>query len=297
MKLSNPTHKSGFVNIIGLPNVGKSTLMNQLLGEKLSIVTHKPQTTRHRILGILSEPHYQIVLSDVPGYVEEISYHMHRKMNSYIDESFEDADVLLVMISPSDTRSLADDLIQRIIESKVYKVLVINKVDLANEAHIEALTQVWKDRIVFDKIHRTVAEKGVGVDDLLNTIVLALPEGPPYFPEDQISDRNIRFFVSEIIREQIFLLYRQEIPYNAQVDIEGYKDEEDIIHIDAMIYVSRNSQKYILIGKQGSAIKELGIRSREQLEEYLGKKVFLKLHVKVREKWRNNEDLLRKFGY
>lgn len=277
--------------------MGKSTLINQLLGEKLSIVTPKPQTTRHRILGILSTADYQIVLSDVPGYVGEVSYHMHQKMNSYIEESFEDADILVVMVSPLDQNELADEIVQLIRQSEVYKILVINKVDLSNESEVDALAQQWSDKLPFDKILKMSAEHGAGVGDLLDVLVEHLPEGPEYYPKDQISNRNIRFFVSELIREQIFLQFRQEIPYSAQVDIESYREEEDIIHIEAMIYVNRKSQKHILIGKNGSAIKELGIKSRENIEEYLGKKVFLKLHVKVRERWRDNEDLLRKFGY
>lgn len=277
--------------------MGKSTLINQLLGEKLSIVTPKPQTTRHRILGILSTADYQIVLSDVPGYVEEVSYHMHQKMNSYIEESFEDADILVVMVSPLDQNELADEIVQRIRQSEVYKILVINKMDLSSESEVDALAQEWSEKLPFDKILKMSAEHGAGVGDLLDVLVEHLPEGPEYYPKDQISNRNIRFFVSELIREQIFLQFRQEIPYSAQVDIESYREEEDIIHIEAMIYVNRKSQKHILIGKNGSAIKELGIKSRENIEEYLGKKVFLKLHVKVRERWRDNEDLLRKFGY
>lgn len=277
--------------------MGKSTLINQLLGEKLSIVTPKPQTTRHRILGILSTADYQIVLSDVPGYVEEVSYHMHQKMNSYIEESFEDADILVVMVSPLDQNELADEIVQRIRQSEVYKILVINKVDLSSESEVDALAQQWSEKLPFDKVLKMSAEHGAGVGDLLDVLVEHLPEGPEYYPKDQISNRNIRFFVSELIREQIFLQFRQEIPYSAQVDIESYREEEDIIHIEAMIYVNRKSQKHILIGKNGSAIKELGIKSRENIEEYLGKKVFLKLHVKVRERWRDNEDLLRKFGY
>lgn len=297
MKQNNLVHKSGFVNIIGLPNVGKSTLMNQLLGEKLSIVTHKPQTTRHRILGILSAPEYQVVLSDVPGYVEDMSYQMHRKMNSYIEESFKDGDILLVMINPGDHTELAPDVVKLIDGSKAYKILVINKIDLFDPADVKAKAASWNEKLTFDETRLISAEKGEGVGDLLDDLVQHLPEGPAYYPKDQISNKNVRFFISELIREQIFLQFRQEIPYSAQVDIEGYKDKEDIIHIEAMIYVNRKSQKYIIIGKNGSAIKELGIQARKNIEEFLGKQVFLKLHVKVREKWRNNDDLLRKFGY
>lgn len=271
--------------------------MNQLLGEKLSIVTHKPQTTRHRILGILSAPEYQVILSDVPGYVEDVSYHMHQKMNSYIEESFQDADILLVMTSPAEKGELANDVIERIKQADVYKILLINKIDLSDSADVASCQEAWNEKIEFDTTLAISAEHGQGVGDLLDLIVTHLPEGPAYYPKDQLSNRNIRFFISEIIREQIFLQFRQEIPYSAQVDIESYREETDIIHIEAMIYVNRKSQKHIIIGRQGTAIKELGIESRKNIEEYLGKKVFLKLHVKVREKWRNNEDLLRKFGY
>lgn len=297
MKLNNIAHKSGFVNIIGLPNVGKSTLMNQLLGEKLSIVTHKPQTTRHRILGILSAPEYQIVLSDVPGYVEDMSYEMHRKMNTYIEESFKDGDILLVMINPGDQTELAPEVLKLIDKSKAYKILVVNKIDLHDPDDVKNTAAQWNEKLAFDETRLMAAETGEGVGELLDTLVAHLPEGPAYFPKDQISNKNVRFFISEMIREQIFLQFRQEIPYSAQVDIEGYTDKEDIIHIDAIIYVNRKSQKYIIIGKNGSAIKQLGIASRKNIEEFIGKQVFLKLHVKVREKWRNNEDLLRKFGY
>ncbi len=297
MKQSSFSHKSGFVNIIGLPNVGKSTLMNQLLGEKISIVTHKPQTTRHRILGILSAPEYQIVLSDVPGYVEDTSYKMHRKMNSYIEESFKDADILLVMINPGDQTEFAPDVVQLIGESEAYKILLINKIDLYDSSDVKAKETAWNEKLDFNESRLIAAESGEGVGDLLDVLVEHLPEGPAYYPKDQISNKNVRFFISEMIREQIFLQFRQEIPYSAQVDIEGYKDKDDIIHIEAMIYVNRKSQKYIIIGKNGSAIKELGIQSRKNIEDFLGKQVFLKLHVKVREKWRNNDDLLRKFGY
>ncbi len=297
MKQSNTAHKSGFVNIIGLPNVGKSTLMNHLLGEKLSIVTHKPQTTRHRILGILSAPDYQMIISDVPGYVEETSYHMHRKMNSYVEESFQDADILMVMIDPGDKSELAPNIIQRIEKSEAFKILIVNKTDKFTEEEVEVVVNSWSEKLTFDKTFRISAEKGDGIPELLEVLVEKLPEGPAYYPKDQISDRNVRFFISEMIREQIFLQFRQEIPYSAQVDIEGFQEEEEITRIEAMIYVNRKSQKYIIIGEKGAAIKELGIQSRKTIEDYLDKKVFLKLHVKVREKWRNNEDLLRKFGY
>lgn len=297
MKQNNATHKSGYVNIIGLPNVGKSTLMNRLLGDKLSIVTHKPQTTRHRILGILSAPEYQMILSDVPGYVSETNYQMHRRMNSYVEESFEDADILLLMIDPGDALELAPEFIEKIVISEVPKMLIINKADKFSDEVVHSKMLEWQEKIAFDETIVLSAREGDGVPGLLELLLQYLPEGPVYYPKDQLSNRNVRFFISEMIREQIFLQYRQEIPYSAQVDIERFVEEENIIHIDAMIYVNRKSQKYILIGKNGSAIKDLGIESRKNIETFLEKQVFLKLHVKVREKWRDNEDLLQKFGY
>lgn len=271
--------------------------MNRLLGEKLSIVTHKPQTTRQRILGIVSASNYQIILSDLPGYVEETSYSMHRKMNSYIDESFQDADIIVTMIDPEDKTQLAPDIIERVDKSEAFKILLINKIDRNTKEDIEEVVSFWHAKTEFDNTMLISAERGDGVEELLGVLIEQLPEGPAYYPKDQMSNKNVRFFISEMIREQIFLQFRQEIPYSAQVDIERYNEEEDIIHIEAMIYVNRKSQKYIMIGKQGSAIKQLGIAARKNIEEFLGKQVFLQLHIKVREKWRNNDDLLRKFGY
>lgn len=294
---NDPVHKSGFVNIIGLPNVGKSTLMNFLLNDKLSIVTHKPQTTRHRILGILSGDNYQMILSDVPGFVENESYQMHRRMNTFVSESFEDADILILMVDATDDQELHPRLIDRFSKTNIPKILVINKSDLAGSNDLEEKKKKWTDTIGFDKVFVISAKEGKDIEPLLLSLFDYLPEGPPYFPKDQISNRNVRFFISEMVREQIFLQYRQEIPYSCEVDIERFKDKGDIIHIEAMIYVNRKSQKSIIIGKGGSAIKQLGIDSRQQIEEFVGKKVFLKLHVKVREKWRDNEDLLEKFGY
>ncbi|GAA5220315.1 GTPase Era [Membranihabitans marinus] len=297
MKLNNEEHRSGYVNIIGLPNVGKSTLMNFLLEDKLSIVTHKPQTTRHRILGILSGDDYQMILSDVPGYVEDESYSMHRKMNAYVSESFQDADVLMVMIEPGDRQLLESDLIDKITGIEIPKFLVVNKIDKYKEEDVDKVINDWKEKVDFKAVFAISALQGKGVEDLFPDLLEALPPGPAYFPKDQISNKDVRFFVSEMIREQIFLQFRQEIPYSCQVDIESYKELEDIHHIEAMIYVNRKTQKSILIGKGGESIKNLGIASRKRIEEFVGKKVFLKLHIKVREKWRDNDNLLERFGY
>lgn len=293
----NNKHRAGFVSIIGLPNVGKSTLLNQIIGENLSIVSHKPQTTRHRILGILSEPEYQIVLSDVPGYVSKKGYLMHQRMNEYVQSSFEDADIIMVLVDPGMDRKFSPELIENIIKAKVPKFLLINKSDQYREEELEKSQKEWQELMSFDEslIISALDEKDRSA--VIDTILKYLPENPPYFPEDQIADRDTRFFVSEFIREEIFLQFREEIPYSSEVDIEDFKELDDIIHIQAMIYVERNSQKYILIGKKGAAIKQLGIESRKKIEEFLGKKVFLSLHVKVREKWRDNKNLLQRFGY
>ena len=297
MKQNNQGHQSGFVSIIGLPNVGKSTLLNQLVGENLSIVTHKPQTTRHRILGILSEPTYQIVLSDVPGYISRKGYLMHQRMNEFVHESFEDADIILVLVDPAMKEVMAPDLIERIKRSSVPKLLIINKEDVSTEEELEAAKERWEQLLTFDENLIISAQEESHRSLLIDVILKYLPEGPAYFPDDQMADRDVRFFVSEFIREEIFLQFRQEIPYSSEVDIEEYKELEDIVHINAMIYVERKSQKYILIGKNGEAIKQLGIESRKRIEKFIGKKVFLQLHVKVREKWRDNKNLLQRFGY
>lgn len=297
MKSNKGKHRSGFVNIIGLPNVGKSTLMNLLLGDKLSIVTHKPQTTRHRILGILSEDDYQIIFSDVPGYVSQSSYRMHHRMNDFVTESLEDADVLLVMTEPGEKGEINPELLEKIRQHEAPKVLVVNKADAFSEEEVAAVKEKWTELIPFQNTEIISAREEMNTDHLLTTILDHLPEGPVYYPKDQISNRDLRFFVSEMIREQIFLQYRQEIPYSAEVDIERYVEKEDLVHIEAMIYVERKSQKYILIGKKGAAIKQVGIEARKNIEEFLGSKVFLELHVKVRDKWRDNENLLQKFGY
>lgn len=297
MKQNNQGHQSGFVSIIGLPNVGKSTLLNQLVGENLSIVTHKPQTTRHRILGIVSEPEYQIVLSDVPGYIAQKGYLMHQRMNDFVHESFEDADLLLVMADPGMKEVMAPELIEKIKRTSVPKVLMVNKIDEAGEEELEVVRKRWEELLPFDEVMMISAREESSRSRVISMILKYLPEGPIYFPKDQLADRDVRFFVSEFIREEIFLQYRQEIPYSSEVDIEDYTETEEMVHIHAMIYVERKSQKFIMIGKNGSAIKQLGIESRKRIEEFIGKKVFLQLHVKVREKWRDNQNLLQRFGY
>ncbi len=289
--------KSGFVNIIGRPNVGKSTLMNALVGERMSIITYKPQTTRHRLLGIVNGENYQLVFSDTPGFVHDPSYKMHEKMNRYVFTTFEDADVMLLVVDQADKYTADHVLIQKLNNMACPVILVINKIDLIPATELENLKNTYSQLLPNALVFTISALKLENTQALFDQIIQFLPEGPAYFPTDQLSDRSQRFFVSEIIRENIFLLYREEIPYSCEVTIESFKEEENIIRIEALIFVSRKSQQSIIIGKGGSAIKQLGIDSRQKMESFLEKKVFLQLHVKVREDWRNNDRLLEKLGY
>ena len=295
-------HKSGFVNIIGRPNAGKSTLMNALVGERMSIITAKPQTTRHRIIGIRSEEGYQIVFSDTPGYIEEASYKMQEKMNSYVNSSFEDADVMIYLVDPQEEYREDDLLVGKLRRMDVPLYLVFNKVDLTDENRLNQLERQFKQWIKPQRVFAISARSGLGVGELLDAIKAELPEGPVYYPEDQLTDRSERFFVSEILREQILEQYHQEIPYSVEIEIETFeetetKDGEELARISAVIYVSRKTQKPILIGKGGSSIKKLGTNARKRMEEFLGRKVFLETHVKIREDWRDDEAWLKRFGY
>ena len=289
--------KSGFVNIIGRPNVGKSTLMNALVGERMSIITYKPQTTRHRILGIVTEEDYQLVFSDTPGFVHDPSYKMHEKMNRYVYTTFEDADVMLMVVDRSDQYTEDHILIQKLNQVECPVLLVINKIDQLTDEELQSLKDQYSTLVPKAHLFPISALKQDNTQELFKQIVDYLPPGPAYYPPDQLSDRSQRFFVSEIIRENIFLLYREEIPYSCEVSIESFKEEEDIIRIESLIFVNRKSQQSIIIGKKGAAIKQLGIDSRQKMEAFLEKKVFLQIHVKVREDWRNNDRLLEHLGY
>ncbi len=296
------THRSGFVSIVGRPNVGKSTLMNALVGEKLSIITPKPQTTRHRIIGIVSGEDFQVVFSDTPGIIEKPGYKLHEVMNRFVESAIEDADLLLFMTEPSE--HYADDapIIEQLRKVQIPKFLVINKIDTSTQAAVEALIALWKQRVPFDEVVAISALLAANLDSLFKLILEYLPEGPPFFPKDQLTDRPERFFVAEIIREKIFELYQQEIPYSTEVVVESFKEDttragEPLVRIQAIVYVERESQKAIMLGHKGAAIKKLGTIAREALEAWLEKKVFLELHLKVREKWRRDERLLRRFGY
>lgn len=294
-------HRSGFVNILGHPNVGKSTLMNALVGERMSIISAKPQTTRHRILGILSGDDFQIVFSDTPGFVIRPAYRMHEKMNAFVSGAFEDADLMLLVTEPGDEFAEDDLLLAHLKQSEAPKFLVVNKSDKHSPEAIEKVRSEWQERLAFTGVFIISALKQEGTADLAAAIQAALPEGPAWYPKDQLTDRPERFFVAELIREQIFHLYEQEIPYSTEVVVEYYQEpkegENDIIRIGAEIYVMRNTQKAILLGRGGSAIKQLGIRSRKAIEDFIGEHIFLELHVKIRPKWRDDERSLKGFGY
>jgi GTPase len=294
-------HQSGFVNIIGNPNVGKSTLMNVLVGEKMSIITSKPQTTRHRIFGIRSEDDYQIVFSDTPGIIQDPAYGMQSAMNKFAFSSFEDADILLFMTDIYEQYTGDEPIIKSLINAEVPKYLIINKIDMDKDGKADAIAQIWESRLKFDELFFISAEHKTNTDTLFETILKALPQGPPYYPKDELSDKPERFFVSEIIREKILTQYKQEIPYSCEVIVSRFKEEEKngapLLMIYADIYVDRKSQKPIIIGRGGEAIKKLGIASRISIEAFFDKHVFLDLNVKIKENWRNDDKVLKHFGY
>lgn len=295
-------HKSGFVNIVGRPNVGKSTLMNALIGERMSIITNKPQTTRHRIIGLLSGDDFQIVFSDTPGFIRRPAYKMHSAMNAFVEGSFEDADVMLFVTEPNEKFENDDPIIKKLKNVDYPKFLVINKRDAFTPSVLEAYKADLCQKINFSEVIEISALKKEGTEDLLNKIKALLPEGPEYYPKDQLTDRPERFFTAEIIREKILLNYRDEIPYSCEVVIDSFKETqttkgEPLDRILATIYVARENQKVIIIGKNGSAIKKVGMDARKDLEEFLQAKVFLELSVKVRDNWRDDDKFLRHFGY
>lgn len=287
-------HKAGFVSIVGKPNVGKSSLMNKLVGENLSIITAKAQTTRHRIMGILNGDDFQIVYSDTPGLLEP-KYELQQTMMSYVKVSLDDADVILLIVELEEKYD--ENLFAFLKKIQTPVVLVINKTDLAKGSQVEDKIEYWKKLVNAKAIIPVSAKTGTQVDTLLQTIKKFLPEHPGYYPKDDLTDRSERFFASEIIREKIFLNYEQEIPYSSEVGIESFKDEETIIRIRATIYVERDSQKGIIIGKGGSSLKKVGTEARKSLESFFGKKVFLETHVKVADNWRKQKLKLKQFGY
>lgn len=288
-------HKAGFVSIIGYPNVGKSTLMNALVGERLSIITPKAQTTRHRIMGILSGEDFQIVYSDTPGIIKP-HYMLHRSMMSAVMASLSDADVVL-LVTEIDSPFDNEQILEKLRENPTPLIVVINKVDLSTEEQVKQAIERWKILFPEAEIIPVSALHTFNLGKLLDLIIDRLPEHPGYYPKDELSDRTERFFVSEIIREKIFFLFGEEIPYSCEVVIDAFREEDNLDRIEATIYVSRESQKAILLGKQGKSIKRLGSEARKDIEAFLEKHIFLGLTIKVEKNWRENERLLKRFGY
>ena len=289
-------HKSGFVNIIGNPNVGKSTLMNALVGERLSIITPKAQTTRHRIFGILNEPEYQIVFSDTPGVIQPV-YKMQEHMMKFVADAFEDADVFLYLVEPGD-RALKDQgFFQKLASTSTPVLLIVNKIDTTDQEKLEEEVAHWKEALPNAEIVPISALEQANTDYLLQRLIDLIPPSPPYFDKDALTDKTERFFVSEIVREQILLNYKKEIPYSVEVDVEEFKEVDTIIRIRTIIYVARESQKGIIIGHKGSMLKKVGVGARKQLEAFFAKQVHLETFVKVKKNWRDNDIQLKRFGY
>tara|TARA_R110002072_G_scaffold302060_1_gene483538 strand:- start:1504 stop:2379 length:876 start_codon:yes stop_codon:yes gene_type:complete len=289
-------HKSGFVSIVGSPNVGKSTLMNRLVGEKLSIVTSKAQTTRHRILGIVNDENHQIVFSDTPGVVNS-AYKLHENMMDYVDSSIKDADVLIFVTDPYESEMNHKETLEKIQRLRVPVLCLINKMDLSDQEKVAERLAYWQERLPNANIFPISALHGFGIEGIWEEIRTNIPESPPYYEKDAMTDRPMRFFISEIIREKIFIHCKKEIPYATQVEIEEYKEEAEITHIRALIIVERNSQKGIIIGKGGDMLKRIGYESRKEMEKFIDKKVFLETFVKVDKDWRGSEQKLKKYGY
>lgn len=289
-------HKAGFVNIIGNPNVGKSTLMNLLIGEKLSIITAKAQTTRHRILGLINGADYQIVFSDTPGIIKP-KYKLQESMMDFVSEAFDDADVMIYVTDIIETADKNIDYVEKLNKLDIPVIIIINKIDLSNQKDVLSKIDYWKNLVPKSIIIPTSAIHMKSAESIVNEIVSHLPVSPEYYPKDQLTDKPERFFVSEIIREKIFTNYQKEIPYSVEVEIESFKEEEKITNIKAVIFVSRDSQKGILIGKAGESLKKVGKEARIDIEKFLDKKVFLEIFVKVRKDWRDNDRMLKGFGY
>ncbi|HPE54916.1 MAG TPA: GTPase Era [Bacteroidales bacterium] len=288
-------HKAGFVNIIGNPNVGKSTMMNALVGENLSIITSKAQTTRHRILGIVNDENYQIVFSDLPGILKP-HYKLQEKMLHFIEVAIQDADVFLYMVEAGETK-VDEEIAQKIIQSKKPVVVLINKIDLSTQEEIMVQIQHWSEIFSGSQVIPISALNNFNLEKVKDVILDMLPENPPYFPKDELTDKHMRFFVAEIIREKILLNFKQEVPYSVEVVVDQYKEEENLTRIFAYIYVARESQKMIILGKQGRAIKKLGTDARLDIEKFIDQKVFLELTVKVLKDWRDNDKQLKRLGY
>jgi GTP-binding protein Era len=289
-------HRSGFVNILGNPNVGKSTIMNALVGEKLSIITAKAQTTRHRIMGIVNGEDFQIVYSDTPGILRP-QYKLQETMMNFVNSALSDADMILYVTDVMERSANEGEYIDKIKESEIPVIIAVNKVDLTTQADLEKVVESWHVAFPDSPVIPISGLKKFNLDSLLNAILAKLPEAPPYFPKDQLTDKYERFFASEMIREKILINYKKEIPYSVEIEIEEFKDEKNIIKIRALIHVTRDSQKGIIIGHKGSMLKRVGTEARHDMEDFFRKKVFLELYVKVTKDWRDKPLVLKRFGY
>jgi GTP-binding protein Era len=289
-------HKAGFVNIIGKPNVGKSTLMNALIGENLSVITSKAQTTRHRILGIVNGEDFQVVYSDTPGFLNP-SYKLQEYMLKFVRSALKDADIILFVTDIQDRAENSRELADQLNRVKVPVIILINKIDLSHAPEVNTLISEWEEAVPAATIIPISALERFNLEKIFRLILENLPESPPFYPKDELTDKSERFFVSEIIRQKILLQYQQEVPYAVEVVVDSFTESEKIIHISSTIYVERETQKGILIGHQGKALKKVGTMARADIERFLGKKVFLELYVKVKKDWRNDPRVLKQFGY
>jgi GTP-binding protein Era len=289
-------HKAGFVNIIGNPNVGKSTLMNAFVGEKLSIITSKAQTTRHRILGIVNGEDFQVILSDTPGIIKP-AYQLQESMMDFVKSAFEDADVLVYMVEIGEQELKDEAFFNKIIHSKIPVLLLLNKIDKSNQQQLEEQVQLWQEKVPNAEIFPVSALEGFNVPQVFQRIVELLPDSPPFYPKDTLTDKPERFFVNEIIREKILMHYKKEIPYSVEIETEEFFEEENIIRMRSVIMVERETQKGIIIGHKGAALKRVGVEARKDLEKFFGKQVHLELYVKVNKNWRSDSKQLRRFGY
>ncbi|AUC83417.1 GTPase Era [Lacinutrix sp. Bg11-31] len=290
------SHKAGFVNIIGNPNVGKSTLMNAFVGEKLSIITSKAQTTRHRILGIVNGEDFQVVLSDTPGIIKP-AYELQASMMDFVKSAFDDADLLIYMVEIGEKELKDESFFKKITSAKIPVLLLLNKIDQSDQTQLEEQVQLWAEKVPNAEIIAISALEGFNVKEVFDRIIELLPESPPYYPKDQLTDKPERFFINETIREKILIHYKKEIPYAVEIDTEEFFEEEKIIKIRSVIMVERETQKGIIIGHKGSALKRVGVEARKDLEKFFGKQIHLELYVKVNKNWRSNQRQLKRFGY
>ncbi len=289
-------HKAGFVNIIGNPNVGKSTLMNAFIGEKLSIITSKAQTTRHRILGIVNGDDFQVILSDTPGIIKP-AYELQASMMDFVKSAFEDADILIYMVEIGEKALKDEGFFKKITSAKIPVLLLLNKIDQSNQEKLEEQVQFWSEKVPNAEVYPISALENFNVKEVFDRLVSLLPESPPFYPKDQLTDKPERFFVNEAIREKILIHYKKEIPYSVEVETEEFFEDEDIIRIRSVIMVERESQKGIIIGHKGSALKKVGTEARKELEKFFGKKIHIELYVKINKNWRSNQNQLKRFGY